>query len=88
MKQIKSIVLSRFEKNRIYRKDLKEKCRDLSSKQFNDGIKELENKGVISKYQTLVDWVDYEVTLYVCNYEIIGSEGDIVYLQDKEKEEY
>jgi hypothetical protein len=84
MKAIKSIVLSRFNKNgRIFRRNLKKKCEDLTRAEFEDGIKSLIEKGVIQAIDTMTEDVEYAITLYVCNYDITGSDGDIVFLGRK-----
>lgn len=90
MKATQSKVLSLFNKNgRMYRKDLVEKCREkgLERKDYEKDIKTLIDKGIISSYDVLVDWVDYSVTLFVCNFEILGTEGDMVFIADKSNDD-
>lgn len=87
MKKTQSKVLSLFPKNgRIYKKNLVELCRQngIARKDYEAGIRELLEKNIISSHETLVDLVDYAVVLYICEYEILGHDGECVYLSEKE----
>ena len=82
VKMTQSKVLPFFnEYGRIYKKDLVELCRKngISRNEYENDIRTLLQKDIISSHEVLVDWIDYEVTLFICNYEILGCDGDIVH---------
>lgn len=84
MKQTTSKVLANMTQSRMYKKDIVQICLSAGMKrsEIKRELDELCEKGILTAYETLVDWVDYSVILYVCNYEIM-KDGDTIYLSEK-----